>query len=156
MSGDCSWIADSTPVILCGGIAILVYLFGSSLESRYRTLLWADAVGMASYAVVGASKALGVGASPVAAIVMGMMTGTFGGILRDVVSGEKSVILRREIYVTAALLGSTFFVTLAALGVARPIAIATGVASAFCLRAGALIFGWSLPVYRSRPPADAG
>lgn len=148
------WVTDGRPIILCAAVAGLVYLFGAHLESRYKALLWADAVGIAAFTIVGAAKALALDSGIVAAIVMGMMTGTFGGILRDVVAGEQSVVMRREIYLTAALFGAAVFVLLSTLMIDRAIAAGSGATAAFLLRAGALHFGWALPVYKSRPPRD--
>ena len=100
------WVQNSLYLAVCVVTAVVLYFIAPLVEYRYRLLLWLDAIGLASYCVMGAAKGLAAGAPPLAAIVTGMMTATFGGILRDVVSGEPSVILRREIYVTAALAGS--------------------------------------------------
>lgn len=150
------WISDGRPLALCVAVAVVVYLFAHKLESRYRALLWADAIGMAAYAIVGAAKAVATGAGIVPAILLGVVSATFGGVIRDVLTGEKSVLLQREVYVTAALLGAAVFVLADAAGFSRPLAAAAGFLSGFGLRAGALAFGWALPVYRPRPPADRG
>jgi uncharacterized membrane protein YeiH len=112
---------------------------------RFSALLWLDALGMAAYAVVGAAKALGLGVHPIAAAVMGVLTACFGGVIRDVLANEPSVLLRREVYVTAALAGAVAFVGLAGLGVDQLIAGAAGFTVALGVRAGAIIWGWSLP-----------
>ena len=82
-----------------------------------RVLLWLDALGMAAYSVVGAAKALALGVPPFSAVLMGVMTACFGGIVRDVLAHEPSVLLRREIYVTCALAGASLFVVLYVLAV---------------------------------------
>ena len=79
------------------------------------------------------------------------MTGTLGGILRDVLAGQPSVLMRGDIYVTAALLGATTFVLADLAGLPLPAATAAGFVLGFALRAGALAYGWTLPRYRSRP-----
>jgi uncharacterized membrane protein YeiH len=79
------------------------------------------------------------------------VTGTFGGVARDVLGGESPVILRKEIYVTAALAGAATFVGLLQLGVPQIAAAITGFACCFAIRSMALRYGWSLPVYRPRP-----
>ncbi|MGE0231198.1 MAG: trimeric intracellular cation channel family protein [Flavobacteriaceae bacterium] len=147
------WISDGRPLALCAAVAVIVYLFAHKLESRYRALLWADAIGMAAYAIVGSAKALAVGAGIAPAILLGVISATFGGIVRDVLTGEKSVLLRREVYVTAALLGAAVFVLADLAGLSRPLAVAAGFLAGFGLRAGALLFGWALPIYRARPGA---
>ena len=75
-------------------------------------MLWFDAVGLAAYATYGAAKALDYGVAPVPAFAMGVMTACVGGIIRDVLAGEPSILMRPELYVTAAALASGLFVGL--------------------------------------------
>ena len=106
--------------------------------------------------MIGADKGLAITGSPVIAVVMGMLTGTFGGILRDVLANEPSVLLRREIYVTAALLGALAFVAAATLGLGPVLSASLGFGVAIAIRGSALAFGWTLPTYKSRPGRQAG
>jgi uncharacterized membrane protein YeiH len=106
---------------------------------------------MALFAVTGAEKALHAGAGAVVAIAMGVITGTFGGIVRDVLGGESPVILRREVYATAALAGAGLFVLMSAEGVAREMGLTSGFLAAAAIRFAALRWNWSLPRYRPRP-----
>ena len=144
------WLRAPDLLALCAGVALLVFVFAPRLESRFRALLWADAVGMALYAVLGAEIALLAGASPWAAVLLGVITATAGGILRDIICNEVPLILRREIYVTAAAAGAAVFVVLRVEGVWREPAVAAGIGTAFVIRALALWRGWSLPAYRAR------
>jgi uncharacterized membrane protein YeiH len=148
------WVVEPAFLLVCASIAAVVFLGAPLLESRYKLLLWLDAVGLAVYAVFGAYKGLAVTGSATIALVMGMLTGTAGGIIRDVLVREPSVLMRREIYVTAALIGATVFVLIEALGLPGSLAAGLGFVSAFVVRGGALAFGWSLPSYRSRPGRD--
>ena len=150
------WVTQHLYLLICAGVAGLVFFTAHFLESRYRWLLWLDAVALAAYGVFGAAKGLAVTGSPVVAVAMGMLTGSFGGILRDVVAGEPSVVMRREIYITAAFAGAGAFVAADALGL--PLALSAGLAAAlaFGVRAGALARGWTLPAYRPRPGRDVG
>ena len=107
------WVKDPGNLMVCAAAAILVYFSANLLESRYRVLLWLDALGLAAYSVIGAAKSLALGFDSTIAIVTGIMTATFGGILRDIISGEPSVLMRREIYVTAALAGSVTYISAA-------------------------------------------
>jgi uncharacterized membrane protein YeiH len=145
------WVKRPEIIVVCVVAASVTFFTAHLVQSRYRLLLWLDAVGLAVYAVLGAEKALAVGAGPVVAIVMGVVTGTFGGIIRDVLGGEVPLLLRRDIYVTAALIGAATYVGADALALATPLGWAAGVAACFLVRALALVFGWSLPVYRPRP-----
>ncbi|HYE46077.1 MAG TPA: trimeric intracellular cation channel family protein [Caulobacter sp.] len=152
------WINQPGPLLTCVAAAVVVWLVGGvhwEKGGRLKALLWLDAVGMAAYAIVGAAKALSLGVHPISAVVMGMMTATFGGVLRDVVAGEPSVLLRREIYVSAAILGAIVFVMLAGFGLDRILAGLIGFGCAFALRAAAIRWGLAWPGFKVRD-ADRG
>lgn len=154
--GPVFWVINPTYVLVCAAMSFLVFFTAHLMESRYRLILWLDAVGLAAYCVMGAAKGFAATGSAVVAIVMGIFTATFGGILRDLLAGEPSVLLRPEIYVTAALLGAGVFTGVIALGAPLWAAAFTGAAAAFLLRGGALLYGWRIPSYRPRPgrPVD--
>jgi uncharacterized membrane protein YeiH len=139
------WIVDPNQLAICVAVGVLVWFVGLRPFPE-RALLWLDAVGLAAFAVLGAAKAMAVGAAPPVAIVMGVLTATAGGIVRDITAGEPSVLLRREIYITAALLGAAAFVAVEELGY-REIAGAVGFALALLLRGAALRFGWTMPAF---------
>ena len=149
------WLSQPGYALTAAAIAGLVWFVAGRLDRHERWLLWADAVGLSAYAVLGAAKALSLGTPPLTATVFGVMTATFGGILRDVVAGTPSVLLRREIYITAAFAGSAVYVLAEALGLGFWPAALAGSATALTLRAGALAFGWHLPGHRgTMAPAD--
>lgn len=147
------WIVDPTHMAVCVVVGALVWLVGTRPFPE-RALLWLDAVGLSAFAVLGAAKATAVGVAPPVAIVMGVLTATAGGIIRDMTAQEPSVLLRREIYITAALVSAAVFVIVQALGY-REAAGATGFAVGLALRAAALRFGWTMPAFfgglRRRP-----
>ena len=138
------WVHQSGYIYVCLAAAAAVWLVG---ERPWRTsaLAWFDAVGLAAYAVLGAAKALAAGVSPPVAVVMGALTATFGGIMRDLIAGQPSVLLKREIYITAAVLAATAFVAASTLGLEANVAALAGFVAGFGLRAGAIAFGWTLP-----------
>lgn len=141
------WVADPLPAIACVVAALLVWMTPRPWWSD-RALDWLDAVGLAAFAVFGAAKALSFGIHPFVAGIMGVVTGCMGGIIRDLLAGEPSILLRPEIYVTAAALASGLFVTLAALGVPVPLASVIAALAGFALRAVAIARGLALPAYR--------
>jgi uncharacterized membrane protein YeiH len=143
------WVAEPAYLLVCIGVSALVFFTAHIPASRMKWLLWLDALGLSLFCVIGAEKALVHG--PVVAVAMGVVTATFGGVLRDILGGESPVILRREIYATAALLGAIIFVALILLGLPRDFALAAGFLGALALRGLALTKGWHIPVYRSRP-----
>ena len=144
------WVETPAYVLACVGVALAVFLLAHVPESRYRFLLWFDAVGLSLFAVTGAERALAFGAGPTVAVAMGVATATFGGIIRDLLGGESPVILRREIYITAALAGAGVFIALGPV-TGREVALVAGFLTAFGLRAAGLALGLSLPRFRARP-----
>lgn len=150
------WVGNPTDVLVCVAVAGGVFLLGPKrvavLEDgkRSRLLLWADALGLALFCAVGSAKALAAGVPPVSAIALGAVTATFGGIIRDLLAGDVPLVLKRDIYVTAAALGSGVYVLSREIGIGSEISGIAGFASAFALRALALLRGWSLPAFPPR------
>jgi uncharacterized membrane protein YeiH len=145
------WVANPDFVTISAAIAIIVYFGAHLLESRYKMLLWLDAIGLAAFAVMGAEKGLIVTGSAPIAVITGVLTATFGGILRDMVAGEPSVLLRPEIYVTAALVGAAIYVFLDLAGMPAGFSAPLAFIAGLVVRGGALRYGWAFPPYRARP-----
>jgi len=145
------WIGNPNYVLVCAAVAVVVFFTAHLVESRYKLLLWLDAIGLAAFAVMGADRGLDITGSPVVAVVTGMLTATLGGILRDLLAGEPSVLLRPEIYVTAAMVGAAVF-TLCDMALLSPeISAIMSFLAAFLVRGGAIRYGWAFVPYRSRP-----
>jgi uncharacterized membrane protein YeiH len=150
------WVGDPTDVLVCLVVAELVFALGprrvAAMEGgrRGRLLLWADAFGLALFAVTGTLKALAAGVPALSAVALGTVTATFGGIIRDIFAGSTPLVLRQEIYVTAAALGAAVMVALHGLGRDAALSAAAGFMAAFALRALALLRGWSLPAFPGR------
>jgi uncharacterized membrane protein YeiH len=145
------WVREPTYLIACALASVLVFFVAHIPPSRHRFILWFDAIGLALFAVTGAEKAAHAGADFTVAVAMGMITATFGGMMRDILGGETPVILSREIYASAALAGAVVFIVLTAVDVPREIAAGSGFATGLLIRALALRYGWSLPRYRQHP-----
>lgn len=141
------WVRTNATLLICIAAAILVWM-ASHRWFAGRALLWFDGAGMAAYATYGAAKALGYGVAPVPAFAMGVLTACAGGIIRDLLAGEPSILMRPELYVTAAALAAGLFVGLTLVGVTMPIAAAVAAIAGFALRGAAIARGWSLPAYR--------
>ena len=142
------WVQSPVYVSSCLVTAFVMHFVAPLVESRYKTLLWFDAFGLALVTVAGTVKSLDVGAPALVAIAMGVVTGSLGGIIRDTLGHVPSVILSHEIYVTASILGACAYVVLDALGSGRPLAMSAGFLVTFGVRGLAIKFGWSLPVFR--------
>ena len=140
------WVQSNGVLAICIAAGLLVW-FVSRPRIAEIALLWFDAAGIAAYATYGAAKALGFGVAPVAAFAMGVLTACAGGIIRDVLAGEPSILMRPELYVTAAALSAGLLVLLALLGFGWAAVIVAALAG-FALRGLAIARGWSLPSYR--------
>ena len=142
------WVQNPVHVAACLVTAVVMHFVAPLVESRYRTLLWFDAFGLALVTVAGTVKALDVGAPALVAIAMGAVTASVGGIIRDTLGHVPSVLLRHEIYITASVLGGCTYVGLNGLGLPRLAAMTAGFLVTFTARGLAIAFGWSLPVFR--------
>ena len=145
------WLANPVPVAACLMTALVVYFIAPLVESRYGLLLWFDALGLALFTIAGTAKGFDHGTGYLVAVVMGVITGSVGGIVRDIVGGEPSVVLRREIYVTAAAAGATSYVLLIAIGATQVSATATGFVITFVMRGLAIKYDLHLPAWRRSP-----
>ena len=145
------WVGNTDYVLICTVAAIVVFFTAHKVASRWKWLLWLDAIGLAAFAAMGAAKGFAITGSPVVAIITGMLTATFGGILRDIVAGEPSVLLRPEIYITAAGAGAGAYVLADSMLAAPNVSATIAFIVAFVVRGGALWFGWTFAPYKSRP-----
>lgn len=135
------WVA---PVILA--TALLAW-FTPRNWWEGQLLEWADAAGLAAFAVLGTAKALAFGVAPVPAMILGVITGCAGGIIRDVVAGVPSIMMRPDLYVTAAALAALLTAVLLWTGLDNGIAWALAMLAGFGLRGAALIWNIKLPAY---------
>lgn len=142
------WVQDGAIAAVCIAIALTVWATPERWWQRGQLLEWADAVGLAAYAVFGTAKALAWGVPPVPALMMGVITGCVGGTIRDILAGVPSIIMRPEIYVTAAALSSGLYLVLLWLGLGTAIAAVAGASAGFMLRGAAIRWSLALPTYR--------
>jgi len=143
------WVHDSRAAAVCLIVAFAVWV-SPARWWKGAALDWFDAIGLAAYAVFGAAKALSYDIPPVPAALMGVITACVGGIIRDVLAGEPSILMRPELYVTAGALAATSYVVLTLAGL--PVFAAAGIAgvAGFLLRAAAIRYRLALPAYRGR------
>ncbi|WP_108484758.1 trimeric intracellular cation channel family protein [Oceaniglobus ichthyenteri] len=147
------WIAEPTYLVVIGAAAVFIFFTAHLVESRHHWVLWLDAAALAVAVPAGVGVALALDAPPPIVIVMGVITGCAGGLMRDVVANEVPLLLKQgEIYATAAVAGAIAALIMpeVELGGFGPLAVC-GIVT-FALRGGSLMFGWKLPVYRARPP----
>ena len=147
------WVADPSFIGVAALAALIVFFTAHLLESRYRSIVWFDALALAVAVPAGVGVALSMGAPWPVILIMGISTGCFGGLLRDVVCNEVPLVLKQgELYVTCALVGAGGAVLALLAGLPQGLALLVCGAATFALRAGSIAFGWRLPVYKSFPP----
>lgn len=147
------WVAAPQFIALAAAAAVLVFFTAHLLESRLRAIEWLDACALAVAVPAGVGVALGLDQHPGIVLIMGVATGCFGGLMRDVVCNEVPLVLKQgELYVTAAFAGAGAALVALALLERTDVALMACAGVTFALRAGSLAFGWRLPVYRARPP----
>ena len=146
---DIFWIASPNYIWVCICAAVLTWFFAGRFDSLRVPLLWVDALGMALFAVLGTQKALQFEVPTIVAVGMGMMTASFGSLIRDTLLKRTVVLLEPDIYVTAALLGAVCYVLLDSLKLGEDIVLWVSVFAAFSLRAAAMMFSLRLPKYHA-------
>ncbi len=143
------WVTDQTVLVISMLAALGTFWAARSVSKIYRLLLWLDAVGMAVFAVAGTQKAADLGAAPVVCVLMGVMTASFGGLIRDILCGETPLLFHKEIYATAALIGAGLWLILGTIPALTPeLRAILGFSAAFGVRAAAILWEISLPRYR--------
>ncbi|MDG5488232.1 trimeric intracellular cation channel family protein [Sphingomonas sp. BGYR3] len=147
------WVHHPFIAAICLAAALLIWVTPEAWW-RGQGFDWLDALGLAAYAVFGAAKALGYGVEPVPAFIMGVITACAGGIIRDVLAGEPSILMRPELYVTAAALAAGTHVGLSIAGLPVMAAAVPAALAGFGLRAAAIRWKLALPSYRGRRQDD--
>lgn len=147
------WMTDPWVAVVCISTALIAWFTPMRIWEG-KLLDYADALGLAAYAVLGSAKALAYGIPPVPAVLMGVITGSVGGVIRDVVAGRPSIIMQPELYITAAALSAAITVVgmqfAPALGVFDAAIWGAGFVAGLVLRAAAIRFELGLPSYGGR------
>jgi uncharacterized membrane protein YeiH len=139
------WLADGRYLAAALAATALVFAAGARIERLHRPLAWADAAGLAVAVPLGVAAAREAGVDWPLVIAMGVVTGSFGGVIRDILCGEPPMVLHREVYATAALGGAAVNVAVFATSEHRWAAAFACAAVTFAIRAGAIRYGWSAP-----------
>lgn len=146
-SGPVFWISDHYYLYVAVSVPPVVFLLVKKYAVPENVLLLLDAFGLAIFTVVGTVKAFNVTGSIIIAVIMGVMTGVAGGMIRDILSKEIPLILRKEIYASAALAGSLVCVFLERFNVSEIAYIVLSISVTFSIRMAAIHMNASLPVF---------
>ncbi len=126
-------------------VSLLVFFSHRLFPKIENPLLYFDAVGLGTFVVIGTGKALSFSIGPIGAVLLGAMTGTAGGVIRDVLSNEVPLIMRREIYASACVFGGALMVLLQWLAAPKELTLLLAATSVIGLRLLAIRYNWSLP-----------
>ena len=143
------WVSAPIYLLVAVATAIITFFLVRFFGLPLKLLSIADAFGLAVFTVLGTQKALDLGISSGIAVVMGIMTGVVGGMIRDVLSGEIPLILRREIYATASLCGAVIFCVVSYTLQNQSLAAVAAVIVTLVIRLSAIKWKMSLPLYIS-------
>ncbi len=149
------WLSDPLVSAVILASALLVW-FTPERWWRGQLLEWADAAGLSAFAALGTAKALEFGVAPIPAVVLGVASGCVGGIIRDVLAGQPSILMRPELYVTAAALTSILALAALATDLPRLPALLIASAAGFALRGAALVWSIELPSYGNKKAGRDG
>ena len=143
------WIADPRYLVVIIAAALLTVLTSGVYLVPAHVLLVADALGLGLFALSGAQIAESSGLSPIIVVLVGTMTGVAGGVIRDLLTAEIPLVLRRDVYATAAIAGVALYLVLRAVGVGQPWAFGVGMIAVVVLRLLAILLGWQLPTFHT-------
>ncbi len=152
--GPVFWIGDRIYLLVAVASALLTFFAVRVITVPWRVLLISDAFGLAVFMAIGTAKTLAVTQLPSIAMIMGVMTGVAGGMIRDVLSAEVPLILRKEIYATAALCGALVFIIMNRFGLADSACLLLSAIVTLLIRLAAIHYNVSLPVFKSREELD--
>lgn len=145
------WVRDARYLLVILLAAVLTMLYLVFFPPPGQSFLIADALGLALFAISGAQIAEAAGLSPLIVVLMGTMTGTAGGMLRDVMSAHVPLIFRQDLYATAAIGGIVVYLVLKKLGAPRSVAVSVGVLVILLMRLLAVVWGAHLPRLHMHP-----
>ena len=141
------WTQHPPYIYLVIGAGLLTIVVAPYMHHLKRTFLVLDALGLVAFSLIGCDVALQMN-YPVAVVIMaGMITGIFGGILRDVLCAQVPVVFQREIYAMVSLAVCGLFLSLRALGLDQEVNTVISFAAGLSLRLAAIYFSWSLPTF---------
>ncbi|MDT3672380.1 MAG: trimeric intracellular cation channel family protein [Aromatoleum sp.] len=140
------WIADQSYLIAALAAALATFALVRFMPLSERVFVLPDAIGLALFTVSGTHAALALGAPWLVASLMGVVTGAFGGIVRDVLCNEIPLVFSGQLYATASWIGALLLIAMEAFGAPPGLSSLGGASMVLALRLGAIRFGWRLPV----------
>lgn len=138
-------LKDETYICIAITVSVIVFINRVRFKVFEKPLLYFDAVGLGTFVVIGSTKALDFKLGLLGAVLMGVMTGTAGGVIRDILANQVPLILRREIYASACIAGGFLLVVLEHFGTGRSVAALLAAGTVIVVRLMAIRYDWGLP-----------
>ena len=144
------WIEHPEYLTFTIGASIVTAFIARHMHRLKTVFLWVDGLGLVAFTVIGCDVAMSMGVHPSIAILSGVVTGIFGGLLRDILCNRVPMVLRRELYATVALFTGGLYMALLHFEVSNNVASLTALGVGFLFRVLAMTYNWSLPDFRSK------
>lgn len=138
-------LTNETYIYIAIAMAMIVFANRKRFQKVEKPLLYLDAIGLSTFLVIGTTKALDFQMGMLGAILMGVMTGTAGGVVRDILANQVPLILRREIYASACIAGGSLLVVLEQSGAGRSTSALVAATTVISVRLLAIRYHWGLP-----------
>lgn len=148
LNTEVRWMESSYLIFAAIGGAIVGIIFKKQLMHLKKTFFLFDTLGLGLFTIVGIQKGINFGQIPVTCLFLGVITATFGGVIRDVLCNEIPLIFRKEIYATAALIGGLFYIGIHRMQIQHETGMVLGVISIVAIRISSVYFKWSMPTLK--------
>lgn len=147
------WLHDPAFLYVAAAAAVATFFFEQKFRATYNALLYLDAIGTAVFTVLAAERTIGYGFPPPVAVVMGVITGIGGGLIRDLLTGQPTILTRRELYMTPILIGLAVYGIGFQLSLGEPEALSlVAMLVIAAMRMGAIRWGWAFPDWLTYKP----
>lgn len=143
------WVAHPEYLVFTIGAAIVAAVLARRLQRLKKAFLVLDALGLVAFTVIGCDIAASMGSHPAIVVLMGVITGIFGGLMRDLLCGQVPLVLQRDLYASVSLATGVLYVGLLDFGVANGIATTAAISAGFLFRLAAIKYALSLPVFHT-------
>ncbi|MCL1051258.1 trimeric intracellular cation channel family protein [Shewanella abyssi] len=148
------WVENAHYLLAIAAASLLTVMIAPLMRYLSRLFLAIDAIGLAVFSIVGAQKTLMLGYSAEIAIVMGVVTGVFGGVIRDILCNQVPLIFKKELYALVALLTAALYVAMKLNGVTEWISLSVALTFGFSFRMLAIRYHWSMPKFDYQYQSD--
>ena len=147
------WLGEPAYLYVTSGAAIATFFFERRFRAGYNALLYLDALATAVFTVIATERTLQLGLEPGIAVLMGVITGIGGGVLRDLLTGQPTILMRRELYMTPIIIGGALYVVVRHNAALAPLHVALlGIAAITVVRLGAIRWSWAFPDWLTYRP----